>query len=113
MSTACCPVTCETPNARVSFSVTRTTTGTTTIVTSTQAAGRKYRLLDLRVIDDLVGPSAGILTVNAVNVCPVNAVSGEGTNPEYIVDGYATTFPVTVTGGSIGSTVTGTVLWVE
>lgn len=102
----------ETTNARTSINVTRTTTGSTTIVSSTQALGRKYRLLNLRVVDDLAGPSAGVVTVNSLNACPVNALTGEGFNLEYIVDGYATTFDVTVTGGSIGSTVTGTILWV-
>lgn len=108
-----CPVYGETPNARVSFTSTRTTSGTNTLVTTTQAEGRRYRLLNLHVVDDLVGPAAGVVTVNSTNVCPVNPTTGEGTNPEVVVDGYATTFVVTVTGGSIGSTVTGEILWVK
>lgn len=94
MATDCCAR--EYLGAVLSDSVTLTATDSLVIVSPTEAAGRKYRLENVRIVQG-ASAVAVLSSDNGDDICPVD-VNGVGENLVCYLEDQGCTFDVTGTG---------------
>jgi|JI10StandDraft_1071094.scaffolds.fasta_scaffold139458_3 hypothetical protein len=89
-----------------SFTHTVTAGNSVDVVTDADAAGRKYRLEDVRIVQASTA-TATFETSNGDDICPV-ASNDVGETAQYLVNDQGCAFAVT---GSGSATLTGTLRW--